>query len=65
MPATGGSMPAPQPPASPGHRALRLGRTGLPWHAYLVTTTTFERRALFDDVDAACASSCCFEDARL
>lgn len=58
-------MPAPHPPASPGHRALRRGRSGLPWHAYLVTTTAFERRTWFADFNAACAASRCFEDERI
>lgn len=34
---------------SPGHRALRRGRHSVPNGAYLLTTTTWQRRAVFAD----------------
>ncbi|NIJ99765.1 REP element-mobilizing transposase RayT [Xanthomonas arboricola] len=34
---------------SPGHRALRRGRQSLPNSAYLLTTATWQRRAVFAD----------------
>ncbi|MBB5520697.1 REP-associated tyrosine transposase [Xanthomonas cannabis] len=55
---------------SPGHRALRRGRQSLPNSAYLLTTTTWQRRAVFADVLLAAAACRAFtaatpSDARL
>lgn len=36
-----------------GYSALRRGRASLSGQAYLITTTTFDRRRLFDDFDRA------------
>ncbi|MGB2247280.1 MAG: REP-associated tyrosine transposase [Alcanivorax sediminis] len=42
------------PSNSPASFRLRKGRTSIPGQIYLVTTTTRERRWVFDDFDAAC-----------
>ncbi|WP_031341000.1 REP-associated tyrosine transposase [Xanthomonas maliensis] len=45
-------------PRSPGHRALRKGRHSMPGACYLLTTTTWQRRAVFADfLHAATACS--------
>lgn len=46
-----------------GHHALRKGRVSVANGVYLITTTTFERRKLFDDFAVSCAAARCFEDA--
>ena len=46
-----------------GHHALRKGRTSIQNGAYLITTTTLERKKIFDDFAVACAAARCFEDA--
>jgi REP element-mobilizing transposase RayT len=40
----------------PGHQALRRGRTSLPGHIYLLTTTTADRKPWFLDMDFALAT---------
>ncbi|WP_115512317.1 MULTISPECIES: REP-associated tyrosine transposase [Xanthomonas] len=55
---------------SPGHRALRRGRQSLPNGGYLLTTTTWQRRAVFADFLLAAAACRAFTaatppDARL
>ena len=42
--------------ASPGHRALRVGRGSVTGQVYLVTTTTLHRRPWFTDWNAARAA---------
>lgn len=46
-----------------GHHALRKGRASIPNGVYLITTTTFERKKIFDDFAVGCAAARCFEDA--
>jgi len=45
-----------------GHHALRKGRASVANGVYLITTTTFERRKLFNDFAVGCAAARCFED---
>lgn len=45
-----------------GHQALRKGRVSLPNHVYLITTTTVNRQRFFDDFNAGCVASRCFEN---
>ncbi|MBN8481247.1 MAG: transposase [Xanthomonadales bacterium] len=50
--------------ASQGHRRLRTGRRSLAGQIYIVTTTSFERRALFADREIAIMASRSIADAR-
>ncbi|MCG8436981.1 MAG: transposase [Pseudomonadales bacterium] len=43
-----------KPAKSPASARLRKGRTSIPGQIYLVTTTTRERRRVFDDFEAGC-----------
>jgi len=48
---TGSGNPTQPPrPSRPGQRALRKGRVSLPGQAYVLTTVTHQRRALFADL---------------
>lgn len=49
----------------PGNRALRKGRTSLPYHVYLVTTVTRGREPVFANFATGCAAARCFDDARI
>lgn len=53
------------PRPGPGHAALRRGRVSLAGGIYLVTFTTFERRPVFGDLDAARACARAVTDNRL
>ena len=50
---------------TPGHAALRNGRASIGHTAYLITTTTQNRKPLFTHFPAACSAARCFEDATL
>ena len=54
-----------QPHSSPGHHALRKGRSSEPGRVYLLTTTTAGRVPVFADALAAHAACRRFEDTRL
>lgn len=45
-----------------GHHSLRKGRASIANGIYLITTTTFERKKIFDDFATGCAAARCFED---
>jgi len=55
-----GACPARDP--HEGHQALRKGRASIANRAYLITTTTFERKKLFNEFATACAAARCFEN---
>jgi REP element-mobilizing transposase RayT len=44
------------------HAALRHGRRSLPGHAYLITSTTWGRKPLFEDFDVACCAAALLAD---
>ncbi|PBJ83130.1 transposase [Lysobacteraceae bacterium NML93-0399] len=49
----------PYPTRAPGHRVLRLGRRSEPGRVYLITVTTWQRRAVFgrsETAKAACSA---------
>lgn len=46
----------------PEHQALRKGRVSLPNHVYLITTTTVNWQRFFDEFNAGCAATRCFEN---
>ncbi len=48
-----------------GNAALRRGRASICNTAYLITTTTQNRKPLFTHFPAACSAARCFEDATL
>jgi len=48
-----------------GNAALRRGRASICNAAYLITTTTQNRKPLFTHFPAACSAARCFEDATL
>jgi lipoyl(octanoyl) transferase len=56
---------APTQAETPGHLALRKGRTSIPNQVYLVTTTTANRQKFFGGYAEGCIAVRCFEDAQL
>ena len=52
------------PVATPGHTAVRLGRTSLPQQAYHITVVTRRRQRYFEPFAAACTAARSFTDAR-
>ena len=51
-------------PFGSGHAALRRARVSNAHQIYHLTMTTFRRRRIFENCEAACAAARCFDDTR-